>query len=66
MILTDTAGYSHAHWLTKRQSLIMIADHDHGNCLVQAAPAEVSVQRKDTALSQLPHVQGELRHHGSE
>ncbi len=34
--------------------------------LLQAAPEEVSVQREDTALSQLPHVQGKLRHHGSE
>ncbi len=33
---------------------------------LQAAPEEVSVQREDAALSQLPYVQGELRHHGSE
>ncbi len=45
---------------------MMIAHHDHDDCLLQAAPEKVSVQREDAALSQLPHVQGELRHHGSE
>ena len=34
--------------------------------VMQAASEEVSVQREDASLPQLPTLQGELRHHGSQ